>query len=178
MGATADYRLEEVIARQQIHDALMYYCRGVDRLDRDMLLAAYHPGALHDHGVFQGSCEEFADYVFKRHIGNIPTSTHFMGNVLIKFVGDVAHCESYALGFQQLQIDGTPRNMIGGVRYVDRFEKRDGCWRIAERRVVLDWSRFEAVEAMPASPASGKRSPEDPSYRDLKDWISHSAPAS
>ena len=30
---------------------------------------------------------------------------------------------------------------LTGGRYVDRFERRDGRWRIAERTFVLDWMR-------------------------------------
>jgi hypothetical protein len=32
----------------------MRYSRGIDRLDRDMLLSAYHPDAIDDHGMFVG----------------------------------------------------------------------------------------------------------------------------
>jgi hypothetical protein len=31
---------------------------------------------------------------------------------------------------------------VGG-RYLDRFECRDGEWRIADRKVVLDWTRAD-----------------------------------
>ena len=32
---------------------------------------------------------------------------------------------------------------MGGGRYIDRFEKRNGEWKIALRRLVMDW-RIEA----------------------------------
>ena len=33
--------------------------------------------------------------------------------------------------------------LIGG-RYIDRFERRDGVWRIIQRTGVHDWRRYEA----------------------------------
>jgi len=32
-----------------------------------------------------------------------------------------------------------------GGRYVDRFERRDGVWKIAERQGVNEWLRYEAA---------------------------------
>ena len=33
-------------AEAEIHRALRSYCRGIDRLDADDVLAAFHPGAM------------------------------------------------------------------------------------------------------------------------------------
>ncbi len=33
-----------------------------------------------------------------------------------------------------------------GGRYVDRFERRDGEWKIAHRTVVHEWDKVEHVE--------------------------------
>jgi hypothetical protein len=55
-------------------------------------------------------------------------------------------------------------------RYLDRFEKRDGDWRIADRQVIFDW-----IEKSPPTPGVhperfggrtpvGGRFPEDPLY--------------
>ena len=38
--------------------------------------------------------------------------------------------------------DGEPVR-VGGGRYLDRLEKRNGEWRIGLRRVIMDW-RFRA----------------------------------
>ena len=56
-----------------------------------------------------------------------------------------------------------------GSRYVDRFEKRFGTWKIAKRVVVYEWSRVEPAEReYPADPfEQGKRSKADLSYQDI-----------
>ena len=56
-----------------------------------------------------------------------------------------------------------------GGRYVDRFERRDGVWRIAYRQGVNEWMRYEAASDRgffdrPAS-ERGRRDRSDPVYR-------------
>jgi hypothetical protein len=54
--------------RQAIQDVLMTYSRGIDRLDRELLLSVYHDDAIDDHGVFVGSPEEFADWAIAARV--------------------------------------------------------------------------------------------------------------
>jgi hypothetical protein len=51
-------------------------------------------------------------------------------------------------------------------RYVDRFERREGVWKIAERLVVRDWDLAEPVTLAfaPGRFTDGARGPADPSY--------------
>jgi len=151
----------------------MRYCRGVDRLDRGLMLSAYHPGACDNHGSFVGPCEEFANWVIERHRGTILSCTHFLGNELIAFDGDVAHCESYVTAVHRLMIDGKLHDLMACGRYVDRFEERDGAWKIADRLVISDWDRLDPVERQWNGPltqalVAGLRSREDASYQALK----------
>jgi hypothetical protein len=44
------------------------------------------------------------------------------------------------------------RDFITAVRYVDRMECRSGDWRIAHRKLVLDWTRMDPVPAAPPDP--------------------------
>jgi hypothetical protein len=37
--------------------------------------------------------------------------------------------------------------MIGSLRYLDVFTKRDGHWYFAERKLILDWSETRAINA-------------------------------
>jgi hypothetical protein len=54
-----------------------------------------------------------------------------------------------------------------GGRYVDRFERRDGEWKIADRVVVHEWSTLEPLTA--AFPGQrfvqGRRDGDDVSYQ-------------
>ena len=98
-------------------------------------------------------------------------TTHFLCNELIEVQGDTAHCESYLFAVHRRQTkDGTAtKDLTFGGRYVDRFERREGVWKIAHRQVVLEWSRLDAVEESYSleHAVTGQRSREDAVYKRL-----------
>ena len=61
LDPSLEQRLRALVDRQAIHDVILRYCRGVDRMDRELLLAAYHSDAIDDHGLFVGGPAAFAD---------------------------------------------------------------------------------------------------------------------
>jgi ketosteroid isomerase-like protein len=131
----------ELKDRSEIHQCLMTYSRAVDRLDRDLLLTIYHPDAVDDHGIFVGGPEQFADWVIDMHTRTHLSHQHCQFNSTIDLDGDVAHAETYYM-FVALNRNGPPFAMSGG-RYIDRLEKRDGRWAIADRICVRDWAPLE-----------------------------------
>ncbi|MET0378059.1 MAG: nuclear transport factor 2 family protein [Spongiibacteraceae bacterium] len=44
--------INEVIAHIEIRQALVRYCRGVDRSDEAMIRSAFHEDAIDEHGAF------------------------------------------------------------------------------------------------------------------------------
>src|SRR5262245_22241598 len=130
-------RVQELIDRQSIRDCLYRYCRGVDRLDKELLLSAYHPGAIDDHGVFRGPVEEFVEWAFAGHRAKHHGHQHYIANHTCELDGDTAHTETYMFMLGH-NVTGTPFTLHGG-RYVDRFERREGEWRIAYRTSLVEW---------------------------------------
>ena len=62
-------------------DCLTRYSRRIDRMDRELLLSAYHEDAIDDHGTFVGNREELADYAATLIAGNArlaPTLVEFI----------------------------------------------------------------------------------------------------
>ena len=129
--------LRELVDRQAIHDVVIRYCRAVDRMDRALLLSCYHPDAIDDHGLFVGPPPAFADWAFGLHSAIQTAHQHIVNNHSCELDGDTAHCETYWM-FAGMHRDGGGLT-IGGGRYIDRMEKRDGQWRIAARKCVPDW---------------------------------------
>ena len=85
---------------------------------------------------------------------------HTIGNVLIDLRGDVAAVESQFLAFQlERDAAGAPRETLLCGRYVDRFERRGGEWRVAERTVVYDWIRQTPLPNALEPEAFGLRRP-------------------
>jgi SnoaL-like protein len=164
-GVADDSRLIRLVDRGEIEDCLARYFRGIDRFDLDLVRAAYHPDAYDDHGDFRGTADEFVAHLAKL-LDQFVVLTHFRGNVLIEFQdADSAHVETYALAFHRKRDD--PLEELLCVRYLDRFERRAGEWRVATRRVVVDWST--EIEADPPSERAkqfiqGSHSKRDPVY--------------
>jgi SnoaL-like domain len=128
--------LREMKDRQEIYDCLMRYCRGIDRLDRELLLSAYHPDAADDHGTFVGKVEGFADYAFDLHTRYQLRTQHHITNHICEIDGDVAHAESYYI-FRSLNTQA-PLHTTASGRYLDRLERRNGRWAIADRICLVD----------------------------------------
>ena len=161
--------VQQIIDRQAILDCLMRYSRGVDRFDRELVLSAYHPDAVDDHGAFVGSREEFIDWAFDLHEKGQITTQHHLTNHSCEIDGDTAHSETYYIF--------TARNRdesiwTAGGRYLDRLERRGGEWRIATRYCLVEWSgTVEGGEIpfadIPDVHSNGvpSRDRSDPSYR-------------
>ena len=80
--------VQALIDRQEILDCELRYCSGVDRFDREMLLSAYHPGAMDDHGAFVGTAEEFVDWAFAYHSKYQHGHKHYILNHRCEFDGE------------------------------------------------------------------------------------------
>lgn len=161
---TLQAEVRRLADRQAIVDCLHRYSRGLDRLDLELLASAYHPDAIDHHGGFIGHPQEFVPWADELLRSEWDSSLHILDVNRVDIVGDIAHTECYVL-FSQRRIDGAGLD-FGGARYLDRFERRDGQWRIAARREVIDWSaRVEALEFadVPEYPI-GRRDRTDPSY--------------
>lgn len=188
---TSQFSPERIADRLEIQDVLSRYSRAIDRLDFDLLHEVYHEDAIDNH-VKELSLDDFISWVRERH-KNISISWHSFSNVLIDFVGDDhAVVESYALVYQcyppearqalvQLagNIEGSPdrgRILIIPGRSLDRFERRDGRWKIARRTIVHETS---LIFDMPPEPAAGpnwvraRRDREDFSFKERKAFGDH-----
>ena len=128
--------VRELKDKRDIYDCIMRYCRGIDRLDRAVLLSAYHPDGVDDHGTFVGPVDKFADYVFELHTTHQHRTQHQITNHLCELNGDEAHTESYYI-FRSLNKRPPLYTMATG-RYLDRLEKRGGVWGIVDRVCLVD----------------------------------------
>lgn len=161
--------LDDLLAEQEIRNVIAYYFRVVDRKDFGLLRDVYHPDAYDNHGVYSGDVDGLIGWLTARH-ASIVQSTHTVGNCLVERDGDVAHVETYGLLVQHEKLDRAAfsdghqlflRTMLG-VRYVDRFEKRNDAWRIARHEVIYEWSKEEmATLQFDSRMTVAQRSPQD-----------------
>ncbi len=168
-------RLQELLDRQDILDCVHRYCRAVDRFDRELLLSVYHPDAMDDHGFFVGGPEAFADWAFGYHSLYQNLTHHIVTNHTCELAGDTAHAETYWVfsGINKDPQTGAPvPPSIHFGRYIDRFERRNGQWKIAARACVIEWHGALGDLPMPAEALAayaatgvGQRSRDDISYQ-------------
>ena len=132
--------LQRVVDEAAIKDVHLRYCRGIDRMDWDLVRSAYHPEAVDDHGPFKGSVEEFIDWVSALLTKGFQTWTHFAGQQMVRIEGDRALMESYARAYHRTRpdADGKVADWILNLRYVDVLERREGDWRIIDRVLSCD----------------------------------------
>jgi SnoaL-like protein len=136
--------LEALVAKQAITEVLYRYARACDRADESLMRGCFHPGSLHRHGRFQGTSTEFVTVAMKI-IRTAQMTKHLITNPLIEFAGDAALSECHYLAYHRIrnaETDSGEDNFSGG-RYLDRFERRGGEWKIVERVGLLDFERFD-----------------------------------
>ena len=155
--------------RSEIIACLHRYTRGVDRHEKELMLSAYWPDAFDEHGVSEGNPEDFCDWAIGWHKEFQTKHQHIITNHTIELDGDTAHGESYYIFWGENR-EGPPTLAFG--RYVDRFEKRDGEWRIAHRVCVneksgqwIDMPLTEEEAAMLYKSGPNRRDRHDISYR-------------
>ncbi|QXQ07126.1 nuclear transport factor 2 family protein [Sphingosinicellaceae bacterium] len=157
--------LDEVLAWHEIYGLLCDYMRAQDRLEPALHRSVFHDDATTDYGSFKGSADEFVAFaqgVLTPHRSN----HHMIGQVDIDFEGDTAFGEVYFQAFHRVVgDDGAEQDLWVSGRYVDRYERRAGAWKIAHRSELVDWLRSEpagdaALMAQTGWPL-GQRAPHD-----------------
>jgi hypothetical protein len=147
MDAQLETKLRVLVDKDEIRDVLIRYARGVDRGDAGLITSCYWPDAVDDHGGIALTGTQAGP----RFSGNRKVSAsgaagqHFLGNITIEIEGDRAFTESYFVSYLIVDRDGAEHTRFRGARYLDRFERRDGEWKIAYRVVVDDWDRLDKV---------------------------------
>jgi ketosteroid isomerase-like protein len=142
------YTLQQLSDREEIRDAAMRYCRGVDRLDPDCMKSAYWPDAIDEHGSFVGNAHEFADYCMTAHL-RWAWTMHSIYTHQIELDDDGVHArgEMYNVTHLCRADSGAIDTWYG--RYLDRYEKRGDEWRIIHRVCVHNGTATAMFEPMP-----------------------------
>jgi hypothetical protein len=145
--------IDELLAKQEIADAMARYARGIDRRDEELVRSAYHEDSVDEHGWgFTGPGWGLAAATRMDGTGfpvDWLTTTHFLGQSLVEVDGDEAVSETYFISYTRINgDDGKPADIAISGRYVDRWERRENGFKVAYRRVIYDWVRTDPVATM------------------------------
>ncbi len=158
--------LDRADAAEAIRQAALRYCRGVDRLDLELMASAYHDDATDDHGVYVGPARGLCERVVVSH-QRYAATMHCVLNHAIDIIDDThATGEIYNVTYlHSAAPDGTAQLDTWWGRYLDEYECRDERWAITHRVCVHEWTRRDVIDAtMPIDaakfrPGSADRGP-------------------
>lgn len=160
--------IETLAAKSEIADVVFRYCRGVDRLDFELVRSCYHDDGVDHHTGFDGNADQYVEWLASL-LPRFGGTMHLVGNQLIEVDGTSARCETYGMAHHWGEpVDDPTLNFTSGFRYVDRMENRNGTWLIAERWAVREWTRMvpaETVRPKEGEGPSASRDRSDPVYR-------------
>jgi hypothetical protein len=143
-GALAE--IDRLKSLEAIRDCIQRVCRGIDRLDADILRSAFHRGAKIDMGkIYVGDVEEWIPAAVAHQKTQLQRQ-HMPGSIHIRIDGDEAVAETYELDRHKTPMNGGFRDLVLGARTLDRLSRRDGEWKIVERTKVMDWGRMISAD--------------------------------
>lgn len=136
--------LDTLLAKQALYELSCLYMRGLDRTDRGLLRSVFFDNAYCEYGFINGSPEDFVEYAITALQGH-EANQHMIANTLYQVHGEEAFGEVYFHAYHKIKSVAGYEDIIIAGRYLDRYEKRDGTWKIAYRSELVDWSRSQAT---------------------------------
>lgn len=163
--------LRDLLVKEKLHELEMAYCRGIDRRDPDLIRSIFFEDAIEDHGeAWYGTGYQWVDYIFAGYLLQFEVTAHYVLNEWYKVDGDRAEGETHRISYHRRP---NGEEVTAGSRTFNRYECRDGLWRIAYRGVTRDWLRES--RAAPPDPSQPRHmilrpslpGPDDVSYHEM-----------
>jgi hypothetical protein len=139
--------MEDLLAEAQIKAVHLRYCRANDRRDEELIRSCFHPDAVIE--LHEPLDLDAFIALGRAVLSRFTVTWHNTGNQLVEVQGDAAWAEHYTISSHRIAADesGPERDFVASGRYVDRFERRGGEWRIARRAMIVDFTRTDPVPA-------------------------------
>ncbi|MEP0189249.1 MAG: nuclear transport factor 2 family protein [Erythrobacter sp.] len=171
--------------REAIRDVIAAYAHALDRRRWKMMGKLFHEDAQFQFGSVLGDWRSFVDQA-SAILSACEQTQHQLGQVIFGFENDhICHTETYLTATHVIPAGypipdvfpdrGRRYHVIIAGRYVDRFEKRGGEWRIAQRTGLYDWRECREIdnEGMtdPPEGSFGSHDENDPSTPAAAHWL-------
>ena len=132
--------LQALLDRENIRDCIARIARGEDRRDAGTIRSCFWPDATCEFGIFAGVFDEYLAWIVPGSPA-VPVTLHTLGQSLIELDSDTARVETHVASYHRINMGTEERDITLGGRYLDRFEKRNGEWRVAQRIMLYDWQQ-------------------------------------
>ena len=170
-AAPSSAQIQELLDKQAITELIYTYPRGLDRMDKDILLSIGHPDAKMKFGKTDfPSWAAYVDWLIKAH-NDMVGNNHRITNILVKVNGDKAVSECTGTATLLVPKEGDPslyEERWMHSRYLDTWSRRDGKWGLDDRKTVIDYRRISYVAAEEVKKnyqIGGRTGRDDPSYK-------------
>ncbi|MBY5746830.1 nuclear transport factor 2 family protein [Rhizobium leguminosarum] len=127
--------IDLLIDKEAICDCLYRISHGIDRRDEAVIRSSYWPNGKYTFGSSSYSVDEFSESVLRDSKSGHST-IHQITNVLIEFTGPAEAIVASYLSVLRGRSGKMGPFLFG--QQTDVFQKRNGEWRIADRRVICD----------------------------------------
>lgn len=159
--------LDEYALNKLVHG----YCRAVDRGDLETLRSLYHHDAHDEHGAFSSGPVAVFIQTLADSRRFIRSMQHHITTKNFAVSGSYAEGEIYSIATHTIGTGNGVTDVVIGGRYLDKYEKRLGVWKILERQIVTDWVQVNDplisgsfAHPMTRDTPTGSPGPDDPSH--------------
>jgi hypothetical protein len=135
-------RLQGLLDGEELRALSATYMRGLDRADGALVRSVFTDDATTHYGSFTGGPDEMAGMAMKA-LSAYSDTQHFLGQINLEVDGDEGTGEVYFQAYHKHATEGFDRFICG--RYIDRYRRVNGSWRISHRTEAVDWSRTEPI---------------------------------
>lgn len=165
-------RIALIEDRAAIQDLLYAVASAIDRYDGGALARLIDPEAVIDMGGEAPVSGAAFAAAIKPPATPRPGRMHVISNSRIKVDGDSAGAESQIISWQDQLADDVRMTRVRAGRYLDRFARTAGEWRLVARTLVDEWGRIDPVDVMPPQGRHlGQPVPADLLYKTLEGLI-------
>ena len=131
--------LATLLSERALRDIVAILASATDRADPEAMTSAMHADATVSLGVMDGVGRDLTRALTDMIRANMTACFHSLGQSRFAIDGDRARGETYVTAYFATGGDSPAQTLTGG-RYLDRFERREGSWKLSERRFVQDWA--------------------------------------
>ena len=136
--------------REEIADLIHEYCVRVDRLEPERVAELFFEDCVVDYGPSLGGPDTGREPLIKKldaGLRRYDATHHQVSNLQIRFDGsDRATALSYVRAWHGVPGDRREDDFIVYGQYHDVFERREGRWGFAERRILVSGDSGSQIE--------------------------------
>jgi SnoaL-like domain len=134
-----------LLEKLAIRDVVDNWAMWRDAGEWDKLGTTFHPDAVFKATWFHGPFSKFVELSSERFRQG-GKSMHFLGGTTVEVAGTRAVAQTKMAILSRAMLEANEVDTTAYGRFYDRFEKRDGVWRIALRDCIYEKTKIEAVD--------------------------------